>query len=78
MGVTESCGNVFKDVGFEETEANRLFRDAILESAAKVCDDEWIHAGSLCRSKCAGDLARAIRSMKSPLYAEPRTHRRTK
>jgi hypothetical protein len=64
MTVTESCGNVFKDLGFDDKEAAVLLRDAVLDEAARVCDAEWIGTGSLCRSKCAGDLAKAIRALK--------------
>lgn len=41
-----------------------------LEEAAKVCDEEWIRTSSLCRSSCAGDLARSIRAKIKPAKGE--------
>lgn len=44
--------------------ATPLSRDDVLEEAALVAEDEWISANSLARSKCAGDISRAIRALK--------------
>lgn len=38
-------------------------RKDALEEAAKVCDGMWATSSSLTISKCAGELARAIRSL---------------
>lgn len=58
----------------KEAEARKEVLDAItqgretgyafaIEEAAKVCDAEWQGTSSLCRSKCAGDLAKRIRAL---------------
>ncbi len=51
---------------FQSTEqALAAARNEALEEAAKVCDAEWQGTSSLCRSKCAGDLAKAIRALRT-------------
>jgi hypothetical protein len=44
--------------------SENTLRDSIIEECAKVCDAEWQGTSSLCRSKCAGDLARSLRGLK--------------
>jgi hypothetical protein len=39
-------------------------REDVIEECAMVAEDEWITTNSLCRSKAAGDIAKAIRALK--------------
>lgn len=43
-----------------------MARANVIEECARVCDAEWQGTSSLCRSKCAGDLAKAIRAIDAP------------
>lgn len=46
------------------SELIQAVREDALEEAAKVADGVWISSNSLCRSKCGGDIAKAIRALK--------------